>query len=109
MKRMVLTRKQRKDALEHVLCKVLEEEPNSDLRTALAYQKKRDIIKIVNLTEAEINAMSYKDDTGNTQTLMKGDIGLLRAFTAYVGHKHSTGDPIGEDWLSIPADDFDQY
>ena len=40
---------------------------------------------------------------------MKGGIGILRDFKSYVGHRHSCGDPIGEDWESVTPEEFDQY
>ena len=75
----------------------------------MAYEKIKDVIQLANLTELEIKCMNYKDDAGVIQTLRKGDMGILRAFTSYIGYMHSCGDPIGEDWSSITIDDFDQY
>jgi len=65
---------------------------------------------MISLRDPDIDSLTYdRSDTDKVIPLTRGDKNLLCIFQDYIHHCHSIGDPIGQDWLSISTEDFEDY
>ena len=92
---MVLTRNERKDALNYVIKMVFEYEYDDPLWLALKKNGIDDIAAFICLTDDDINTLDFSEGTSINQ-LDKGRKGLLRCFSAYYTHREATVYPIGD-------------
>lgn len=106
---MVLTRPQAKLAFTHVLSTVLGQMPDSPLHQALIHTGHDDIMSLVTMTSEAIDSLMYLMDDGKVSPVIVGHRSLVRVFIDYVHFRHSSGNPIGDDWVGITDSDFDAF
>jgi hypothetical protein len=95
-----------KAAFIHVLENVIE---NEDVTRALNDEGIDNIISLVKLTDDAINNLAYLDPDSKMRVKLKlGPIGCIKPFIHYVHFREETN-PIGNDWISITMDHFDQF
>ena len=107
---MAFTRKQQKEALEHVTTELLGQEGGDPIPSALSNNGIRTVLDLLPLTQEEIQGLTYKDSSGEPSHLLRGDIGLLRALQAYSTHIMKQV-PLNdlESWKGLTTDDFDAF
>jgi hypothetical protein len=106
---VVLTRGASRIALTHRLDNVIKR-PN--INDAFSKAGIDDTIGLLTLDDKAINGLVYRGTDSNgvttTQKLQRGDVGLLKSFIHSVYHCDSTGNHIGNDWLSVTEDILDE-
>jgi hypothetical protein len=105
----MLTRQQAQDALTHVLQSLLGFTNTDPLPLALARSGYPDIRHIITMTRDDINALEYKADTQVLIAMPSPARTLLQIFNAYHVYRYEEGDPIGDDWTSIMAQEFNDF
>jgi hypothetical protein len=103
-----LTHAQCIDAFEHITRNVLWQEDGDPLLKALANAGIDDINGLLILDEQQIDELKY-DNGGNMTLLNAGTKNLVTTFVAYVCHRILNDTPIGNDYLSVMEDDFEEY
>ncbi len=103
-----LTHVQCMAAFEHITHTVMEQTDGSPLLKALAKSKIDNIYALLCLDQQQIDAQEY-DDSGTRKFLAVAYRNRVTAFVAYVCHRTRIGTPIGTDYLSVTADEFDEY
>ena len=106
---MVLTRKESTEALNHVLDNVLGRGDGTPLKNALIQNGIEGILDMGNLRQADIDTLSYTDDKNTQVPLNLGDKNIIRVFLQYVNYRTDLGAPIGDGWIAITRDDFNEY
>jgi len=75
------------------------------LYKALEKSGDNDIMAMITLCDCDIDSLTYdRSDTEKDVPLSRVDKNLLCIFT-----HESIGHPIGNDWLSLTAEDFDDF
>jgi hypothetical protein len=108
---MVLTRKKAKVAYNYILDNVLGRSDGTALKTSLDEDVIDDIFSLINISDAAIDSLSYKD-TGNNNAVTPvrlGDKMLLCCFSNYVANFHLEVKSIGDDWIMVIQNEFDSY
>jgi len=107
---MPLTRAKAIEAFKHVLTNVHEVSEDGPLSKALHGAGYDDICTMGILCDQDIDSLTF--DRSNTEK----DIPLSKVIRAnscifwhYIIHWHSIGDTIGDEWVSISLEDFDEY
>jgi hypothetical protein len=103
-----LTHVQCMAAFEHITHTVMEQTDGSPLLKALANSEIDNIYALLCLDQQQIDALEY-DDSGTRKFLAVAYRNRVTAFVAYVCHRTRIGTPIGTDYLSVTADEFDEY
>jgi hypothetical protein len=107
---MVLTKAQKSQILEHVLDVIFDEEPDSDMRKVISYNKFRSTHDIITMDDEDFPLLQFQDDKGNLHGIHKSDAGLLKMFKAFVAYRNITNNPIDDsDWLSLTQGEFDHF
>ena len=105
------TRAAARAAFTHVTDIVMD---NDNITKALKLDGIRNIDGILRLDDDLVADLQYMDTTTDPNNpslrhLNKGDAGLLKTFIHYVYYRDEINDPIGDKWLSITQDEFDQF
>ncbi len=95
-------------AYKHVTSIVLDQPDGSPLLKALATSGINNIYGLLSLDGKNIAALNY-DHNGTKKFPNCCDQNRVTAFVAYVCHRISIGTPIGTNYLSVTADDFNEY
>ena len=104
------TRSKSKDAFNHVLDNVFDKGDSSILKKSLKADGIEDILSLVTMEEEGIKALKYnKSVSEKNLPIPKGDQGLIKCFIKFLSHCHESGNPIGDDWMSITQEDFDLF
>ena len=82
---------------------------DSPVHRALTKDGRVDVRDAVNLRDLEIDKLTYDADDGSTQSLNGGNRGLLKAFSSFVYHRSTTGNPIEDAWKTITQAEFDDF
>jgi hypothetical protein len=107
---MVFTCADSNKALKHVLRNVLQMADDSPLSKALSEGGFCDIHTVITMTDAEIKDLKYDDKNGNEVMIDRHTIWkLLSIFIHYYMHRMSKGNPIGNDWTAITAEDYNNF
>ena len=111
---MVLSRAQRTQVMTHILEEVLLQLPDSNIHRAMTHNLITSPHDLCVEDEKDIELFQYNTAAPtNPQVLAllpRGNIGLLKAFKAYVAHQEALGTPIDDaSWTSITQDDFDAF
>jgi hypothetical protein len=61
------------------------------------------------MTQDDINALEYEADTQALITVRSPARTLLRIFNMYHVYRYEEGDPIGDDWTSLMAQEFNEF
>ncbi len=107
---MALTRAKAKDAFDYVMNVVFQVPNDGPLYKALEKSGDNDVMAMISLCHCDIDTLTF-DRSGAEKNipLTRNDKNLLHIFQDYILHCHSIGEPIGQDWLSISAEDFEDY
>jgi hypothetical protein len=105
----MLTRQQAQDALTHVLQMLLGFTDTDPLPLSLTWSGYTDIHHVITMTQDNIDALEYEDDTQVLVTVPSPAWTLLRIFNTYHVYRYEEGDPIGDDWTSITAQEFNDF
>jgi hypothetical protein len=112
---MPLTRAQGEAALKHVVRNVMNQPDNGPLERSLTNAGLFDVGLLGSLIETDIENLTYVAATEGEAPpqapipLGPGQQGILRAFLAYIRHRGTQPDPIGDDWLDVTQVEFDLY
>ena len=104
---MPLTRQQRKDAYEHVIKEVfdLKDSPLDKSLRALGIDN---ILDLMSIRTEQIEGLTTKEGENDVPVPL-AQRNILRAFSMYVSLLSRKGTPIGDDWVSINADNFNEF
>jgi hypothetical protein len=105
----MLTRQQGQTAFTHILEEVFQLQDNEPLYKALITVGCNDIRHLINMSLEDIDALQYINDDNNEVPVPSHARALLRILKAYHIHRIDQGDPIGDAWISITAEQFDSY
>ena len=83
---MALSRQQKATIMMHILKTVMDMDDDSKLHRTLTLNRIKDPFMLCSFLSQELDAFQYTDDVGALQPVLKGNIGLLKAFKAYVAH-----------------------
>jgi len=107
---MALTPAKAMKAFDHVVNVVFQVPKEGPLYKALVKSGDNDIMAMIALHYSDIDSLTYdRSDTVKDTPLTRIDKNLICIFQDYILHHHSIGDPIGQDWLSISTEDFEDY
>ncbi len=107
---MALTRAKAKEAFDYVVNVVFQVPKEGPLYKALEESGDSDIRDMITLRACDIDSLTYdRNDTDKNIPLTRNDKNLLHIFRDYMLHRHSIGNPIGRDFWSISAEDFEDY
>jgi hypothetical protein len=109
LKPIVHTTHAGRDALKHVLEVVLETEAHEPLAQALLYQGVFDIHAILRMSSDDVKGLNYKDCQGNETHLGLGTRNEIHAIQQYHSYHLQKGFPIGDNWKSITAQEFNAF
>ena len=68
-----------------------------------------DIRQVITMSQAEIDMLTYVDDSQNTVSVPVPARAYLQILKTYHAHQHEEGDSIGNNWTSITAEQFDEF
>jgi hypothetical protein len=105
----MLTREQGKNALTHIVSTVFQLRVDSLLSRALDKDGVIVADDFLTLSDNEIESLTYDDEQGTETTLPRSFKMLLRIFQRYYDHLDNKGEPIGDSWTSIMAQEFGAY
>jgi hypothetical protein len=105
----MLTWQQGQTAFTHILEEVFQLWDNEPLYKALTTVGCNDIRHLINMSLEDIDALQYTNDDNNEVPVPSHAQALLRILKAYHIHRIDQGDPIGDAWISITAEQFDSY
>jgi hypothetical protein len=106
---MVLTRAERRAALTHIIENVFLLDADNLLRDALNKACYFNIYDILAMLPHEIELLDYEDDHGRLVKLPNAYKSKLRAIKHYDSYQTLEGNPIGDDWKSVTANQYDKY
>jgi len=107
---MVLTRTERRTALAHVVTNVfMLDDADNPLSLALTKAFLMDIYDILVMPFHDIERLDYVDAQGNEILLPSGYQYMLRIIKHYDSYRTADGDPIGDAWTTVTADQYDDY
>jgi hypothetical protein len=105
----MLTRQQAQDTLTQVLQVLLGFTDTDPLPLALVHSGYTDIHHIITMTQDDINALEYEDSNKGLVGMPSPAWNLLRIFNAYHVYRYEEGDPIGDDWVTITPQEFNEF
>lgn len=105
----MLTREQGRAVFQHVVKIVMQQEDDKPLVRAFARRGTNDIRHLLNMTSAEIDSLLCEDDQGNEVGVPKHDLSLIGVLKAFQVYQIECGNPIGNDWISITPEEYDEY
>jgi len=106
---MVLTRAERRTALTHVISNVFMLDDESPLSLALQKAFLVDIYDVLAMPFHDIDRLEYVDDQGKVVMLPNGYRYMIRIIKHYDSYRTADGDPIGDNWKTVTADQYDEY
>ena len=107
---MTLTRTQKEAATKHLLEVVFDEDPDSSLHKAFAYNKIKCPPDLIMLGDDTIDMLQYQETDKTLKLLSPVEIALLKCFKAFVFFKDQSGTPIDDtQWMKVSADEFNQF
>jgi len=107
---MALIRAKAKDAFDYVVNVVFQVPKDGSLYKALEKSGDNDVMAMISLRGCDIDTLTFdRSDTEKNIPLTRNDKNLLCIFQGYLLHRHSIGNPIGQDFWSISAEDFEDY
>jgi hypothetical protein len=106
---MPFTRAQGETALNYVVLTSMNQPVDGPVVKALADAQIDHVDDLTSLIEPDIDNLAYTAADGNRSSLGPGHRGVLRAFCAYVRYRAVQTSPIGDDWTSITAEEFNAF
>jgi hypothetical protein len=106
---MVLTRAERQTALAHVVTNVFMLDDDSPLSLALTKAFLVDIYDILAMPFHDIERLDYVDNQGNEILLPSSYQYMLQIIKHYDLYRTLDGDPIGDEWKTVTAHQYDEY
>ena len=99
---MVLSCNDKKAAIKHILEKVLDQDPDSNIHCAIDYAAIVSPHDLYTLPIDMIDELKYKADNDTFQQLSIGHRNLLKAFRYFVLTRNASNNPITDsDWTKI--------
>jgi hypothetical protein len=95
--------------LDHIVKTILGYNDQTELYKSLIDYGARDMYKIVNMPESDVNLMQYVDDTENFKMLGRAERSLFRIFQAFYYNSVTNGSPLDADWLLVTKDAFRDF
>jgi hypothetical protein len=108
---MVVTRQEAKTIFDHILDQVISRHGTNDLKTALVRDGVDDLFSLLNIDDATIDDLQYPDpnDATNLLEVRRSDKSMIKLWRDYVLYRESKGDPIGDNWLQVTQESFDEF
>ena len=97
--------------LDYIISEVLDQEDDSNIHKALKQHKCKNLMDVVCLSDGEINALDFLDDTGDVIGLKIFDLARVRHFRDFYHSCKKIGrvfNNIG-DWKTITREEFDEF
>jgi hypothetical protein len=95
-------------AYKHVTSNILNQLEGSPLLTALNNAGVFDISDLISLTGQQVHSLSY-DDNGTMRPVPVAPRNRVITFVAYINYRNNHGTPIGNDYLSVTGDQYDNF
>ena len=106
---MVLSRANAKVAFDHIMDEVLGRDNESGLKKALLRERFHDVHSFCQITDEVIRDLRYDTEADQNVPVAAGDKGLLIAFIDYICYRNRIGEPIGDAWHGVTAEEFDTF
>ena len=108
---MVVTRAEAQAIFDHILDNILSRRGSNDLKRALEHEGNNDLFSMMTMDDESIDDLKYPDsaDPSILVDVIRGDKGMLKLWREYVLHRESIGDPIGDNWLQVTQQQFDEF
>ena len=108
---MVVTRQVAEAAFDHIIDVVLSRHGSTELKQALVKAGVYDVFDLLTIDKATLDSLVYTDPSDATQVmpLHDSDKTLIKLFRDYTLQRHTDGDPIGDEWLLITQESFDDF
>ena len=105
------TRLRKKQELDFVLNEVFQKEADDLMQVILRGPGRiTDVKSIIAMDPSDLLSLKYfKEGDTEAQTLNKSEIALMRALKCYVWRLNLTADSIGNDFLKIDPEGFDNF
>ena len=103
---MVLSRANAKVAFDHIMDEVLGRDNESGLKKALLRERFHDVHSFCQITDEVIRDLRYDTEADQNVPVAAGDKGLLIAFIDYICYRNRIGEPIGDAWHGVTADNL---
>ena len=107
---MVFTRAEGKAALEHIIENVFELPCDGPLAKALLAMHVKDNIRdVIVMPFEDVESLVYTKDQGNEVALKKPFCWMIHVLKHYHLYCISERNPIGDDWVPITAQEYQDY
>ena len=106
---MLLNHHEGQDTLVHVLKNIFQVCDDHPLALALREHGYNMIHDILDAPHEDIESLTYMDDQGNVIPLPLSYHFLVYIFILYSKHHQKEGDPIGDKWATICAQEFNNF
>ena len=108
---MVVTRQAGQAAFDHIIDVVLSRHGSTELKQALVKAGVNDVFALLTIDKATLDGLAYPDPSDATQVipLRDSDKNLVKLFRDYTLQRHADGDPIGDEWLLVTQESFDDF
>ena len=106
---MTLTHKHSREALKHDHINVLELKSEYPIWKALIHIYCDFVEDLVNTDDTDIPNLHYKTSTKSEEYLYIGKKNLVWSFTDYFEYKTYDNGPIGDDWMKITNENFNNF
>jgi len=108
---MVITRAEATTIFDYILDNILSRDGSNDLKRALEREGFNDLFSFMTMDDAAIDGLQYQDpnDTSVLFDVLRSDKTMVRLWKQFVVHRESTGCPIGDNWLQVTQQQYDEF
>jgi hypothetical protein len=106
---MVFTHPDGSAALAYIINDVFDLYDNNSLALALENKGCKDIYDVISMSDNDIDSLTYINTNNDIVTLQGVLKNKIRILQQYIMHIYCSNEPIGNDWESITAENFDIY
>ena len=107
---MVLSRQQNAAALDHILTEVFGLNPDAPLQLALQQEGISNVSEFLTMDDAEIDDLTFtRPGETDESPVPRGHRRIITVFFDYIKYRVVKNNPIGDAWVTIKQEDFDEF
>ena len=106
---MVLTNPEGSEVLAYIINDVFQLDDDDSLALALETKSCKDIYDLILMSDDDISSLTYANANKDMVKLQGALKNKIRIFQQYIMYRYCLNEPIGNDWESITAENFDTY
>ena len=108
---MVITRAEATTIFDYILDNILSRDGSNDLKRALEREGFNDLFSFMTMDDAAIDGLQYQDpnDTSVLFDVLRSDKTMVRLWKQFVLQRELTGNPIGDSWLQVTQQQYDEF